>query len=198
MAGASAVETNVLKPNAKAIAKKNGVLKPTEILTWKLSAKEIPKDWVLIDNSYFSVSYPACFRVLGEEGESDPKISSSLAFTRRSNCPNFIKDHINENFLTIRYFDSAGITSLEKAYTLDYTLLKQKVNLNGVDAVLFAGLFKENEIRLRWQIFTICNGKTFRIVSELPAGSLSQERVDKNNYDFPEDFKKIVSTFKCK
>ena len=53
---------------AEKIAKEKGLLKPTEVLEWKTDPKDIPKDWVKIDNKYFSVSYPKCFSIEGDGG----------------------------------------------------------------------------------------------------------------------------------
>lgn len=193
---AQSAENNTVKITAKGIAKEKGILKPKEVQVWK--SKAIPKDWLTIDNKYFSVSYPSCFNIQGEEGESDPKISSSIVFKRESTCPGFMKEYGDGNLFTIAYFYAGGLTSIDNAGTADYSLLQQKINLNGSDAVLFAGLLDSNQLQLRWQIFAMCKGKAFRLVTELPAGEVSVERVNKNNYDFPEDFKKIASTFKCK
>jgi hypothetical protein len=203
--GSIAAEPQVDRRVAAKIAKEKGELKPTEVLKWKIDPKDIPKDWLKIDNKYFSVSYPKCFNLQGEEGEDDPKIAPSILFNRGKDCPSYVSEYGDLNWLVISYYPTAEITSVDKASTADYSLLRQKAIVNGYDAILFAGLMdhldesnNRFESKLRWQIFTICKGKTFRFGTMLPPGKSTMTLVEKNNYDFPEDFKKVVSTFKCK
>src|SRR5437868_10702990 len=98
---------------AEKIAKEKGLLKPTEVLEWKTDPKDIPKDWVKLDNKYFSVSYPKCFSIEGEEGDGDenenPKITPSVLFRRGTDCPGFVKGYGESNSFSIGYFPTAGI-----------------------------------------------------------------------------------------
>lgn len=174
-------------------------------MEWKIDQKDIPKDWAKIDNKYFSVSYPKCFNPEGEEGEEDLKITPSILFRRGKDCPGFVNGYGDSNSFNIGYFPTAGIKSIDEALAGDYLLIRQKININDIKGILLGELldyYNEPkslyEAQLRWQVYTICGGKTFRIITAAFPGKLTMDLVEKNKYDFPEDFKKIVSTFKCK
>lgn len=190
--------------DAKKIAKEKGVLKPADVLIWETPQKSIPSDFIKINNTYFSAHYPKCFTITGENGESNPKVSPTVLFKRQNNCPNFSKDDNDSNLFDLG-LSPTDFKSLDDAFTADYTILRQKIDLNGNDAVLLVGLIDSNirnthvsAPQLRWQIFTKCKKNTLQIIASAPTGKETLDRVDKNNYEFPEDFKKIVSTFKCK
>lgn len=194
-----AAEPQVDRRVAAKIAKEKGLLKPKEILEWKTDPKDLPKDWIKLENKYFSVSYPKCFILQGEEGEEDPKLAPSVAFNRSENCPNFLKGYGDFNWLVI----SVSLIDFENV-SLENNIFRQDVDLNGKQAIYFVGLMDYTEIKnefqfkVRSRVFTKCSGKTFKLTFDLPPGSLSEKFIEKNKYDFPQDFKKIVSTFKCK
>lgn len=196
----SATEAHTDRRIAANIAKEKGLLKPKEILEWKIDQKDMPKDWIKLDNKYFSVYYPKCFSLEGQEGEEDPKISPSIAFNRGENCPGYVKDYGDLNWLIIGF----SLVDFENV-TLENNVLRQSINLNGLQAVYLVGLMdhydetkKEFQVQARSQVFAKCKKKTFKLGFDLPSGKPSMDLVEKNKYDFPEDFKKIVSTFKCK
>lgn len=199
-------ESSTDKRIAKKIAKEKGVLKPDEVWQWQASSKDIPKDWIKIDNKFFSASYdPNCFSIEGEGGEDDPKIAPSVLFRRKKNCFHFKENHVDSEWLSIGYFPDGGVKTLAGASTADYPLVRQKIKINGVDAISLGGLMdywdesnRKYMPQLRWQLFLICNKKTFRIGTIIPPGQPTMDLVEKNNYAWPEDFKAVISTFQCK
>ena len=56
----------------------------------------------------------------------------------------------------------------------------------------------ETKPQLRWQIFLLCGKKTMRIDIDYGRGKPTLDLIEKGDYTFPEDFKLIVSTFKCR
>lgn len=202
--GAFAAESKIDKRVAKKISKEKGLLEPKAILEWNADLKTTSPDSIKLDNKYFSVSYPKCFSVVGEAKEENPKISSSVVFFRSESCAGFLKGGGDSNSFSISYFPYSGFKNLDGTMTAEPPLIRQKLKINGIEAKLFAGLLDSaNEIestyepQLRWQIFVFCKEKPFRIAGTLPPGGPTMERVDKSNYDFPEDFTKIVATFTC-
>lgn len=191
---------------AAKIAKEKGVLKPNEVWMWQTSVKDIPQNWNKLDNMYFSVSYdPKCFNIEGEEGESDPKVAPSVIFKRKKTCTGFKDTHGDLNWLIIGYFPYGGVSTIEGASTSDYSLVRQKIKINGIDAVSLTGLMdfyhestESYDPQLRRQLYIICNKKTFRIGTMIPPGKPTMELVEKSDYAWPEDFKGIISTFSCK
>lgn len=189
---------------AQKIANKKGVLKPTEVLKWE-APKEIPKGWIELDNKYFSVSFPNCFVIEAEGGEDDTKIAPFINFKRTENCPSFVKNYEESNSFNINYNSLKNLKSIDKAFSGDYLLIKQKISLDGKDGLILGGLRDDYNLKttsyttqFRWKIFVICEKKLFEIISTVPPGEPSMELVNKNNYSIPEDFKEIISTFKCK
>lgn len=192
------------KDVAKKIAKEKGILEPPEVLKWQTLSKDIPKDWIKVDNKYFSVSYPKCFNIQGQESEDDIKISPSLLFERGANCNSSFKLKEDPNWFTLSYFPRAGIKSLHWSLGSKLQLLRQKGIINGIDGIIL-GAVKDryvseqiNEVLFRWEIFIICNKKPFRMVTETPQGKPTMDFLEKGKYNFPEDFKEIISTFQCK
>lgn len=191
---------------AQKIAKDKGVLKPSEVWQWQMSTKDIPKDWVKIDNKYFSAAYDSkCFTIEAEGGEDDPKIAPSILFRRKKSCPEFKEGYGDSNWMSIGYFPYGGVKTIEGASTADYPLVRQKIKINGIDAISIGGLmdyFDESkdhyDPQLRWQLFVICHKKTFRMGTIVPPGKPTMDLVEKNNYAWPEDFRGIISTFQCK
>lgn len=191
---------------AKQIAKERGVLKPHEVWQWQTLSKDIPKHWVKIDNKFFSASYdPKCFNIEGEGGEDDPKIAPSVLFRRKKNCPGFKENYGDSNSVNIEYYPYGGVRTIEGASSAEYPLVRQKIKINGIDAISLGGLMdfldesnSNYEPQLRWQLFAICNKKTYRMVITVPPGKPTMDLVEQNNYAWPEDFKKIISTFQCK
>lgn len=208
-----AAEVSVNQKFARDIYKERGALKPKEILEWKVDQKDTSKEWTQLDNLFFKASYPRCFSVVGEGGDpdvgDDPYKTPSVSFRRESKCLNFSKD-LSSDAQTLSIGFNGNLSS-KPTYDVDGRifggdlLFRQKMKINKAQAVFVASITdtcEENKcpskVQLRYEIYMVCKKRIFNFTYVAPPGLISLERIEKSDYQFPEDFKKIISTFRCK
>lgn len=190
--------------SAQKIMNSKGILEPAEVLTWD-APKEIPKDWATLDNNqFFSFSYPKCFNIEPDGGEDDLKLAPYVDLIKTEKCPFFVKYHGFENLMSIT-FEGSRYRTLKGTSGDSYHLKRQKITLNGMEARSFIGLADDYDSEkkvpapaLRWQVFVSCKNRIFGFTISNPPGDPSLAHVNKNDYEWPEYFKEIVSTFQCK
>lgn len=189
---------------AEKLAKEKGLVHPSDFLQWNKDPKDVPSDWIKIDNKYFSVFYPKCFSIDGNGGESDPKIAPGVVFIRGPSCSLYKKMFGEFNWLTIGYSPYTGISSLKWSRVHYKEVFRQKGYINGVEFNLVGSLMddynfetKVHEPQFRWELITICNKKPFRMVHDAPSGKPTMDILN-NKLEFPKDFEEIISTFRCK
>lgn len=189
---------------AEKLAKEKGLVHPSEFLQWNKDPKDIPSGWIKLDNKYFSVFYPKCFSIDGEEGESDTKISPSILFTRTPLCSLYKKKFGEFNWLSIGYSPYTGISSLKWSKVHYKEVFRQKGYINGVEFNLVGSLMdsfnletKVHEPQFRWELILICNKKPFAMGYDLPPGKPTMDILN-SKLEFSRDFEEIISTFRCK
>jgi hypothetical protein len=190
--------------HAEYVAKKKGKTIATEVLDWHTSPKDIPKEWKEIENTYFSASYPKCFTLKGEGGDDDLKTSPAVLFSRSTSCDMYKKEIGDGNAFEIVYDNGNPLRTASAASASD-SLFVQNLKINGIDAKMIVNVMdatgatpEDHILQLRWQIFLLCGKKTMRIDIDYGKGKPTSDLIEKADYKFPEDFKQIVSTFKCK
>jgi hypothetical protein len=190
--------------HAEYVAKKKGKTIATEVLDWHVDKKNISKEWKNLNNDYFSASYPKCFVLEGQGGDSDIKTSPAILFKRSPACEGHNKDLGDYNWVGIEYDNLNPLRAASKASASD-TLFVQNLKINGLEAKMIVNVMDSNLgredgtlLQLRWQIFLLCGKKTMRIDVDYGRGKPTLDLIEKADYKFPEDFKQIVSTFKCK
>ena len=197
---ASAKAPNVFP--AEELGKKIGKSSSKTELIWNRTSAA---GFQSFENKYYSLLHHNCIQIKADGGEEDdPKLSTAIVLERTEACLNYIKGS-DVNFLGIEDYSFQGWTSLNQAYQTDVPLFEQKLKLNGIDAVYFGGLLnstigseKKVEPQYRFQLFLFCGKKPFRIGAVLPAGKPTIEFVNSKTFEWPEDFKSIISSFKCK
>lgn len=177
--------------------KRKGTLKPQEVLKWSTSDK-MENSILHLKNDYFTVNYPSCFSVEGLGAEDSDEIEKSpiVVCKRTSKCPQYESKNENANLLVI----SANQDGVSLS---DRPLLIQKISVNGNEGTLQAGVFDSGKdenmsTTLRWEVAVICKGTRYTLLSALAPGEESLNRIEKNDYEVQQDFKKIISSFKCK
>ncbi|MFS4461169.1 hypothetical protein [Bdellovibrio sp. HCB2-146] len=197
---AAAKAANVF--TADELGKKAGKISSKTELIWNRTGST---SFRLFENKYYSLLHHNCIQIKADGGEEDdPKLSTAIVLERTKACLSYIKDS-DVNFLGIEDYSFQGWASLNEVYQTDVPLFEQKIKINGIDAVYFGGLLnstigseKKVEPQYRFQIFLFCDKKPFRIGAVLPAGKPSIEFVNSKTFEWPEDFKSIISSFKCK
>lgn len=186
----------------KMYEKKNAVL-PNEVLNLKFDQKKLPGDFVKLENKNFTIFYPKCFELVADMDEDGEGVSKApgVGFYKKDKCDNYkAKDdkHIN-----VGTSWSYKLKSLESAYPNGHLLLKQKMRINDIDALMITFARDDStepgrKPYMRREIYMICDEKTYKIVSDAPIGSVSEDLIAKENYGFPEVFMQMIATFKCK
>lgn len=173
-------------------------LEPSDISDWSSVHFKDSKDSVELKNKYFSVSYPKCFKAIPEGGGDDVKTSAAILLEKPPEC--ILKDKLGPpvKFVSIMYDFANEIKKVENAYTGDKILLKQAIKIDGNSGILFAGVTgSKNSLQARWSAYFLCSKKSFRLTVLLEPGQDTFDFLEKGNFDLPEEFKKIVATFKC-
>ncbi|MFZ4402834.1 MAG: hypothetical protein ACOYOK_01920 [Pseudobdellovibrionaceae bacterium] len=194
-------------PRAKELLKKFGlIIEPKEVLEWRNTlAKDERID---LDNEYFRISYPKCFKVEptveGEEG-INIKNSASLVFTRTDKCkPSTIK---SADSFTFAYDSKTKKTDL-KGSGSEITIYKQYIDIHGLQGAVHWSLDDSYENKdvgympyTRWSIDILCKGKKensiFQAIATYPEGDDVAPFLEKKSFDIPEDFKQIIGSFQC-
>lgn len=184
--------------SATQVAKKKGKIVAPEILDWHKEKKDIPKGWVALKNKYFTVSYPDCFRVIGDGGEDDVKIAEAVILKRQNTCKHFNSELGESNSFSMGILDLAPNEKVEN-FVVGNELYVQHMKLNNIKAMYFVqAMDGDLGAAIRWHMSMICQKKRMYIIYKYPDGKPSLDRIEKSDYQFPEDFKEIVSTFRCK
>jgi hypothetical protein len=196
-------------PSAEELAKEKGYKKPTEILTWNQPKTETSKDEVVLNNKYFSVTYPKCFSAIAEGGDADegPSISTGVAFYRQKSCPLFETEKHSFDGVDI-IADLVGKKISKTAYEIDGNtggawIFKQKMMINDSKAMMQIGIIDSCDVgacplpMLREEIWTVCNGVKFSFGVAVNPGEDTMAALKKDHYEIPEDLKKIILSFKC-
>ncbi len=202
--------SSVAEPEGKNIAyktaKQKGVIEPAEVLKLETQKKDIPKDWMKLDNNYFSVSYPECFKFEALGDVDDPKMAAEVILKRESSCLQYKENWNESNWLSIQYTLSPAKTiGLKSSFLGVSPVFRQKAEVNKLESFVVAGLMdhfdektKSYVYDIRWQIIIKCKNKVFLGIFWTPPGQASVDRVNANDYSIPDDFKEIISTFQCK
>ncbi len=195
--GETGSEVLRLKPAAKYIAEK-GVLKPKEVLVW--SGPEKPAaGWKRLDNQYFQIDYPDCYDIQTSGEVTDPKLSAVIELTPGPSCNSA---QITLGSVVAWRPSNRKYQSVTEAAVLDM-IYRQPLRLNGDTAVIFASVLdtlsaeKIPQTQLRWEAYVMCSGEMFSTGAMISPGKESHDRIEKNNYSAPEDFRRIASTFRC-
>ena len=192
--GETGSEVSRLKPAAKLIAEK-GVLKPKEILVW--SGPEKPAvGWQRLDNQYFQIDYPDCYDMWPSGEESNPNKAVVIELGSKK-CP-------SAGVLGVSVGRRANMVyrSINDA-TSENEASRQKLTINGIEALLLVDILNKRDAeknriyQLRWEAYVMCSGEMFSIGAMINPGKESHDRIEKNNYGAPEDFRRIASTFRC-
>jgi hypothetical protein len=201
--GAFAVENARTFKNAAQIVKEKGKIVVDEAETWNTD-KKILKDWVTLKNRYFTISYPKCINPEGDGGEDDPKLAPAVAFSAKSACIDFSKELGSEYLFEISYED--GISPKSEIINIGEknNLKTQNITLNGNAAKFFTIIMNSNIgdssgtlIQMRQKIYLLCGEKVMSITYDSPRGDISLQKIEKSEFEFPDNLKKIVSTFQC-
>ena len=184
----------------------------------------MPKsDRIDLKNKYFTVSYPKCISAKPSEGGGGEKINlkntGSIDFDRTSKCKNFKDKHV-ANWLGLWYSHEVSDESLARYHDfymkpkfegddvmIPALYMHQHLSVNDQKARVVGSVMqsndneKPNEVVMRWQMFIVCEGKKniefeFSFMTESYDQLL--EFVTTKNYEIPEDFMQIISTFKCR
>lgn len=195
------------KINASSLAKEKGILEPKESLQWNSDPKNIPKDWIKADNKYFSVFYPKCFSIeMDGQGEDDYRTSQGVSLRRMPKCTNFNEGWKESNWLSINYEYLRDVKNvgLKTMILGTHFVYRQKLNINTFESFIGATIMNdfdtknnENTIQLRWQVIIKCKNKVFFAGFTVPSGEPSFSRFENSDYQAPDDFKQIISTFQC-
>ena len=192
-----------------------------QVLTIKDNMSKV--DRIDLKNKYFNVSYPNCISAKPSEGGGDEKINlkntGSIDFDRTLKCKNFKDKHVS-NWLGLWYSREASDQTVERYHDfymkpkfegddvmIPAMFMHQHVSVNGQKARIIGSVMqsnddkKSNEVVMRWQMFIVCEGKKntefeFSFMTESYDQLL--EFVTTKNYEIPEDFMQIISTFKCR
>ncbi len=166
-------------------------------------------------NDNFNISYPKCFDVEPTQEAANIneniKTASNLIFTRTSKCKSY-KDKNKVNWFSLKFVDfltkkEASLYFDSKVNTSPVVLMNQLVSLNDLKAEIIANIVKSNDIDkqkkmfMRWEMNILCKGieyEQFRFVFMTESDSELLEFVTIKNYEIPEDFMQIISTFKCR
>lgn len=190
---------------AEKLAKEKGLTQPTEFLRWSKEPKDISNDWDRLENKYFSISYPKCFSIEANGGETDDtKLSPGISLIRGSFCPLYKKNWGDFNRMSIMYTPYSGISDLKWGVAQPKEVFRQKGYINGVEFNLVGDLMddynyekKIHDPEFRWELTIICNKKPFSMGSYVPPGKPTMDLLN-NKLEFPKDFEEIISTFRCK
>ncbi len=191
-------------PSGPALIKEYGAYRPSG----KLILNREPKssDNLELENDWFDVSYPSCFKVepsLADADDITNKNSASVTFKRTEKCRLFKKD-----------FDTVGVSfnskvdenqigraeaSIDKGPETAYA---QLVSVNGHPGDISATIrTSDNKTFLFWHLYILCKGKRneiFEIVFSSPHDLDLKQALKAKSFEIPEDYKSIASSFKCK
>lgn len=193
--------TNTYSSPASKIAQEQGFKELSEPIVL-IRPKKIPSDWKALDNKFFKIAYPDCYLPVGEEGESDIKKTGALLLSRQKTCSEFDSSLEGNNSLGIA-LASFGYKKLE-SISVANMLLRQKMKINDQDAVFIVSVFnhfdhltEKTEVQLRFQVFPVCRSQTYDITFDMPPGEKSIQLFNKKVFQIPEDYKKVISYFRC-
>lgn len=179
------------------------IKKPTTVEEWSYSEKSIPKGFKKLRNKTFSVVYPSCFELETEGDEEDEGVtgSPSVTFIASDRCDQKLKAENVKN-ISIGLSFSGQLTNLEDAFVAGKILLKKNIKINDVPAIYLSSVLDSCTDdgcipELRNHVVLICNKKTYRVRSVVPPGKISKDLIDIDNYDLPETYKTMVSSFRC-
>jgi hypothetical protein len=194
---ARAKEKPIEQMNAREIYLKYRHMKLMELQNWNASSGKVSKGMTKLNNKYFSIIYQKCFAATGIYDNDDPGLSAQVLFDG-SKC----KDQKQTEF-------SAGISGGDHLKKVSDAfsgrpLTRTPLKIGGQEWYLLADVVDMNNgvdpirTQLRWEAFTICGDRTMTVNTTEKPGQPSLDRIKSENYDPPEFFKQIVSTFQCK
>lgn len=173
------------------------VQEPVETQIWRTENLKKTDELFELRNKYFNITYPKCFNAVPDCGEDDVKTAVCLMLQKPSTCQPDQKE-ARDFEVSITWDYLSKLKSVEKAHPGDRVLFKNKVSINENAAVLFAGVYGQKEhLKGRWSIYVLCSEKMFRIVVPIGEGKQMISFLEKGNFELPDEYKKIVSTFKC-
>ena len=192
-----------------------------QVLTIK---DNMPKaDRIDLKNKYFTVSYPKCISAKPSEGGGGENINlnntASIDFDRTSKCKNFNDKNLT-NWLGLWYSHEVSDETVARYHDfymnpkfegddvmIPAIFMHQNAIVNSQKARITGSVMrskddeKPNEVVMRWEMDIMCEGKKnieykFSFMTESYDRLL--EFVTTKNYEIPEDFMQIISTFKCR
>lgn len=191
------------------LRKKYGTHRPKEVLFLKSS---IPaNDRADLVNNYFEISYPKCFNVdltiPGDPGVT-VETSASVDFIRTKKCNLYsnIKGDPTSDFNRIHltydtYFSDPKLTESHPKGSKKF--YRQMIDIDGVEGVAYmgVGLDLKHVVVSGWNVVVACKGKKNEsFIFSIPGqrGTEVIETLKNKKFELPEDFKQIVSSFRCR
>lgn len=200
--------TKISESTPEAVLKKYGSHRPKTVLSLKDTTNEGAP--VELDNKYFKISYPVCFKVRPTIEDSDDvniKNSASIDLSRNKECIEYDPNK-DSNSIHLRY-DShyIEVDKLERFEAASNAVYRQMVTIGPRKGVIFAsvGLSSEadhwQKLRLGWTVVIECKGIKNELFRFTFLGAREDEAVrivDKKDFQIPSDFGAVVSSFRCK
>lgn len=192
---------------AELLFEKHGSFRPKEVLKIRDTLKV--EERVDLDNEYFFISYPKCFKAepTPDPYEATTKNSASVDLIRTKNCHLYNPDS-SVNLITIwndlTFLEPDLIEKHEKASRAFY---RQMIDVNGVPGVVYLSIgmpainLSAPELRAGMTIELACKGKNNELIHIrflVGRKDKAKEIVEKKLFDIPEDYKQIVGSFRCR
>ena len=195
----------------KELLKKYGSYRPKEILYLKDNMASGER--VDLDNEYFKISYPKCFKVEPTVEDSDDvtiKNSASLDLTRTEKCSQYRKKK-ETNTIRVAFPNNMDFIEPERIEAAQSeaskVVYRQMIDVNHAAGVLFYEIGTSTEadhkINLNMVLTSLmaCKGKTneiYRISTMLAVDEEAIKIIKAKKFDLPKDIRQIISSFQCR
>ncbi|WII71381.1 hypothetical protein QJS83_13005 [Bdellovibrio sp. 22V] len=181
----------------------SGSFRAKEPLNWKLTPEDV-REMSSLDTKYYRIKYPKCFKPEDESEEDNVQISPHISIDRTDKCPGYKGEWVG--WLAV-YWTRGNYKNAKTADDLSpgNAIYDQRGTVNGYPAAYFITLDSivrdmkiGYEIQLNYSVRIICRGEVYGVGARAHQGKQSLDLIKSKKFDFPEDFKKIASSFECK
>ncbi|WII71379.1 hypothetical protein QJS83_12995 [Bdellovibrio sp. 22V] len=181
----------------------SGEYRAKEPLNWKLKPEDV-REMNSLDTKYYRIKYPKCFKPEDVSEEDNVQMSPHITFNRTEKCPGYRGEWVE--LLSVYWLDG----HFKKAKTADDLILGRSVyeqrglvnNYPAAYLVTLESITRDMkigyEVQLNYNVLILCKGDVYGISASALQGKQSLDLIKSKKFDFPEDFKKIASSFECK
>ncbi|WII71380.1 hypothetical protein QJS83_13000 [Bdellovibrio sp. 22V] len=181
----------------------SGSVRAKEPLNWKLTPDDV-RAMNSLDTKYYKIKYPKCLKPEDVSEEDNVQISPHITFNRTEKCPGYKGEWVDllAVYWTREHYEKAKTAD---DLTLGNAIYDQIGTVNGYPAaysIILDSIVRDMkigyEVQLSYIVLILCKGDVYAISASALQGKQSLDLIKSEKFDFPEDFKKIASSFECK